>query len=123
MVTAIVGATLTRADLIVIAVANLIGEAIGMALGDSFSSFAETNQTKSLLAKYTKQYDSQLDAMKVRMSGLLQDRGFSIDQSKVASDYLSENKKLFCEFLLQEEHGVASETNCCGPIKDGMYRV
>jgi len=34
VVTAIVGANLMRESLIIIAIANLIGEALGMALGD-----------------------------------------------------------------------------------------
>jgi VIT1/CCC1 family predicted Fe2+/Mn2+ transporter len=120
VVTAIVGATLMRESLIIIAVANLIGEAIGMALGDFFSSLAENSQIKTMYTQYSKQFDTDPQPMKERLSASLIEKGFSHDQVRSAIDYLSENKKLFVQFVMQEEEGVGEADGFCGPVKDGI---
>jgi len=109
IVAAAAGAGLTRGVILVIGFANLLGDAIGMAMGDYVSEKAEEDQIKKESKLLENEIEQNPEEQKKNLVELYMKKGFSIEDSTRVVDLLFPYKSTVLSILMMENHGAVSE--------------
>ncbi|KAM9987685.1 hypothetical protein ACTFIZ_003057 [Dictyostelium cf. discoideum] len=130
IVAAATGAGLTRGVILIIAFANLLGDAIGMAVGDYVSEIAEEDQLKLEYKKLEQDIDNNPDEQKSILIELYEKKGFTNSQASRIVELLFPYRKTVTSIMMMEEHGATiddddsdEEGNSSinyGPIKSAL---
>ncbi|KAN0024077.1 hypothetical protein ACTFIV_008471 [Dictyostelium citrinum] len=105
IVAAATGAGLTRGVILIIAFANLLGDAIGMAVGDYVSELAEEDQIKLEYKKLEQDIDNNPDEQKSILIELYEKKGFTNSQASRIVELLFPYRKTVTSIMMMEEHG------------------
>lgn len=97
--------------IIIITFANLIGDAIGMALGDFLSSLAEVDHAKAEHQRETWEVENVPDTEKREMYRFYKGKGFSDEDAHEVVDLLFQSKTAFIDIMMMEELGLMREEN------------
>jgi len=108
VVAAATASHLTRGLILIIGFANLIGDAIGMAVGDYVSTKAETDHLKAERKREQWEMENCLDMEKQEMVDIYQRKGLSQDEAVEVVNLLLENPKVFLDTMMVEELGLLS---------------
>jgi len=108
VVSAATGSHLTRAIILIVGFANLLGDAVGMAVGDYVSTKAEMDHMKAERAREQWEMDNCLDEEKREMIEIYQNKGLSLEEATEVVGLLLENPKVFLEVMMVEELGLLS---------------
>jgi len=97
--------------IIIITFANLLGDAIGMALGDFLSSMAEVDHAKAEHKRETWEVENVPDAEKREMFKFYKGKGFTDEDAHEVVDLLFQSKPAFVDIMMMEELGLMKEEN------------
>ncbi|EGC32641.1 hypothetical protein DICPUDRAFT_81525 [Dictyostelium purpureum] len=122
IVAAATGAGLTRGVILIVAFANLLGDAIGMAVGDYVSELAEEDQIKLEQSKLEKQIEENPEEQKLVLVELYEDKGFTNEQAKRIVELLFPYRKTVTSIMMMEEHGAVAEDEEDGGSKYGAIK-
>ncbi|KAK5579389.1 hypothetical protein RB653_009072 [Dictyostelium firmibasis] len=111
IVAAATGAGLTRGVILIIAFANLLGDAIGMAVGDYVSELAEEDQLKLEYKKLEQDIDTNPDEQKSVLVELYEKKGFTNSQASRIVELLFPYRKTVTSIMMMEEHGATVEND------------
>jgi len=106
VVAAAAAGNLTRALILIIGFANLLGDAIGMAVGDYLSSKAEKDFEIAERRREQWEMDNCMEEEKQEMREIYEKRGLTKEQASEVVDLLLENPNTFLEVMMIEELGM-----------------
>jgi len=106
VVAAAAASNLSYGTILIIGFANLIGDAIGMAIGDYLSTVAEDDHEKSERKRETWEVDNVPELEKKEMIDIYRRKGMTEDDAKTVVDLLFESKEAFLDIMMIEELGM-----------------
>lgn len=106
--------------LLILTFANLVGDAIGMAVGDWLSSVAERGLERSERARERLEMETKPDEEKREMIAIYVEKGLSADDARELVDLLMLNPEAFHEIMCVYELGIMPENVGSSPLKDGV---
>jgi len=120
IITAASAAHLSRGVVLIIGAANLIGDAIGMAVGDYVSSKAEINLQKSERDRESWEIDNCLDEEKREMVDIYTEKGLSRADAEEVVELLLQHKETFLDVMMIEELGLMPLDKNASPLKGAI---
>eukprot|EP01112_Ceratiomyxa_fruticulosa_P017108 TRINITY_DN526_c0_g1_i2.p1 TRINITY_DN526_c0_g1~~TRINITY_DN526_c0_g1_i2.p1 ORF type:complete len:285 (+),score=61.91 TRINITY_DN526_c0_g1_i2:522-1376(+) len=106
VVTAAAAAHLTRGTILILGFANLLGDALGMGIGDFISSKAEYDHVKAERRREEWEIENCIEEEKGEMKEIYEKRGLSTEQATEVVDLLLEDKKVFLDRMMVDELGL-----------------
>jgi len=111
---------LTYGIILIITFSNLMGDAIGMGIGDFVSSKAEEDAAESERNREAWELANKPDDEKKEMVDIYVSKGYSARDAQEVVDLLFESKDAFLEVMLMEELGILSAEAGPSAIKSGL---
>ncbi|KYQ88246.1 hypothetical protein DLAC_10937 [Tieghemostelium lacteum] len=105
IVAAATGAGLTRGVILIISFANLLGDAIGMAMGDYVSEKAEEDHIKKETLALEAKLQEQPDQEKRNLAELYEKKGFEQEDANRIAELLFPYRKTVVSIVMMENHG------------------
>ena len=106
IVSAAVGASLSRRTVIIMGLANLVADAISMGLGDALSEKAEMDYVRREHERETWEMENNVDGEVQEMVELYEQKGVSTEDAKLILTTLAKYKEFFVEHMMQVELGL-----------------
>jgi len=106
VIAAAVGSHLPRGIVLIVGFANLLGDAIGMAVGDYISTKAESDHVASERLREEWETENCLENEILEMRAIYEKKGLTSDDAAEVVDLLLENKKVFVDVMMVEELGL-----------------
>jgi len=106
VVTAANAAHLSRGTILILGFANLVGDALGMGIGDFISSKAEYDHVMAERKRETWEIQNCLDIEKKEMVDIYIKKGLSLEQATEVIDLLLENQDVFLDKMMIDELGL-----------------
>jgi len=103
VVVAAVASHISYGTILIIVFANLLGDSIGMAIGDYLSSKAEEDHEKTQRRKEQWEIENVPEIEKKEMIDIYKKKGMSEIDAKTVVDLLFESKKAFLDVMMIEE--------------------
>lgn len=100
---------LTYGAVLIITYANLLGDAIGMGVGDFISSKAEDDAADSERTREQWEIDNMPEEEKREMVDIYVEKGFSLPEAREVVDLLYQTKTAFLDIMMIEELGLMPE--------------
>ncbi len=112
VVSGVAGAGLSSGVIIVLGVANLVGDGFSMAASNFLGTRAEEQQRHRLRRIEEEHIDRFPDGEREEIRQIMQSQGFDNDDLRRAVEIITSNRQQWIETMLKEEHGVS----LTGPI-------
>jgi len=109
VVSAATASHLTRGVILIIGIANLLGDAIGMAVGDYVSTKAESEHIKAERAREQWEMEHCIEEEKEEMIEIYKKKGLTPEEAVEVVNILLENPKVFLDTMMVEELGLLKE--------------
>jgi len=109
LVAAVSTQNLTYGSVLIITVANLLGDAIGMGVGDFISSKAEDDAASAERRREEWEIENMPEDEKREMVDIYIEKGFSPSDSQEIVDLLFQTKPAFLDIMMIEELGLMPE--------------
>jgi len=109
LVAAVSTQNLTYGSVLIITVANLLGDAIGMGVGDFISSKAEDDAAAAERRREEWEIENMPEEEKREMVDIYVAKGFSVSDSREIVDLLFQTKPAFLDIMMIEELGLMPE--------------
>lgn len=106
--------------LLILTFANLVGDAVGMAVGDWLSTLAEEGVERRERERERKEYEQFPEEERLEMELIYQEMGMSVQDSRDLVDLLSENTEAFLKIMCIYELGIMEEEDVSSAWKDGL---
>jgi len=106
VVAAATAANLSRGVILILGFANLIGDAIGMGIGDFVSSKAEYDHVLAERKREEWEIDNCLEIEKHEMKEIYQRRGLTAEQAAEVVELMLENREVFLDRMMVDELGL-----------------
>jgi len=103
VVAAAVASQLSYGTILIVGFANLLGDAIGMAIGDYLSSVAENDHEKSERKREQWEMDNVPELEKKEMIEVYKNKGMSELDAKTVVELLFQSKNAFLDVMMIEE--------------------
>jgi len=117
IVSAATASHLTHAVILIVGFANLLGDAVGMAVGDYVSTKAEMDHVIAERKREQWEMDNCLEEEKREMITIYQQKGLSPEEALEVVNLLLENPKVFLDTMMVEELGLLQEDGDSSPLK------
>ena len=101
-----IAAASPSAKIMAFCAAAIVGDGIGMGLGDYLSARAEIEYIKAEEAREMYEVEHMLNDEKKEIIDIYREKGFSIDDSARIADLLATNKQAFVNVMMLEELGL-----------------
>ncbi len=111
---------LTVKILLILTFGNLLGDAIGMAVGDWLSSLAENGLEESERQRERLEMTTHLPEEKLEMVLIYQAKGLSREDAEELVELLMENEEAFLQLMCVYELGILPKDTGSSPFKDGV---
>lgn len=108
------------ATLLIITFANLVGDAVGMAVGDWLSSVAEAGLEQSERDRERREMQLYPSEEKREMVDIYVDKGLTRADAEELVELLMENPEAFLEIMCVYELGILPADAGSSPLKDGI---
>lgn len=102
------GASLGVAVVLILGIANMIGDGLSMSLGDYLSTKSEEEYIKSEKKRELWEVDNNLEGEKQEMVEVYKARGLSEEDSRSLTETISKNREAFVSIMMIEELGMIS---------------
>jgi len=107
IVAAAAGASLSYGLILIIGFANVLGDAVGMAVGDYLSSVAEGDHESAERKRETWELDNIPEAEKEEMVDIYTSKGISVEDAREVVELLyASSKPAFLDVMIVEELGI-----------------
>jgi len=120
IVAAATAAHLSRGIILIVGFANLLGDAIGMGVGDYVSTKAEIDHANAERKREEWEIENCLEVEKKEMTDIYEKKGLSPEDAKEVVELLLENKNVFLDQMMIEELGIMPVDNSENPLKSGF---
>jgi len=107
IVAGVVGASLSPAIVIILGLANLIGDGFSMAAGAYSSARTDEDNYERLRAIERRHIRKNPEGEREEIRQIYSKKGFSGDDLEKVVDILSQNRKVWIDVMMQEEYGVS----------------
>jgi len=118
IVSAAAASHLTRSVILIIGFANILGDAVGMAVGDYVSTKAEMDHAVAAKTKEERNITHRQQEEKLSLIEVYVSKGLSRSDAERVVAILSENSEVFLEAIMVEKLGFLSETGEEGALKE-----
>lgn len=100
------GASLGVAVVLILGIANMIGDGLSMALGDYLSTKSEQEYQKSEKKRETWEVENNLEGEKQEMIEVYKGKGLSEEDAKSLTETIAKHKEAFVAIMMVEELGL-----------------
>eukprot|EP00128_Syssomonas_multiformis_P015837 Colp12_sorted_trinity150504_noHs@31923 len=120
VVAAAAAADLSRGAVLIVGFANLIGDALAMAVGDYLSSKAELDHCKTARADYKLLLRGDSKRAKSRLTKVYRQKGFSASEAQEVVEIFGEKEELLLDILMLEAEGFMPESMDDSPLQSAL---
>ncbi|PRP75080.1 hypothetical protein PROFUN_03916 [Planoprotostelium fungivorum] len=121
IIVAAAAADLNRGSILILGFANLLGDAVGMALGDYISSKAEADQEDRERKREEWELENVPEMEKAEMVEIYMNKGLPREDAQEVVDLLFTSQKAFLDVMLIQELGIMSEEEGGSPLKVSFF--
>lgn len=112
------GASFNIGIILILGVANMIGDGISMGLGDYLSTKSEIDFRNKEKKREEWEIENNPEGEKLEMTEVYKKRGFSEEDAKIMSETISKSKRAWVEIMMVEELGLVDSDE--SPFKNGI---
>jgi VIT1/CCC1 family predicted Fe2+/Mn2+ transporter len=109
VVTGVAGANLAPAIIIILGVANLLGDGFSMAAGNYLGTRTERQEIDALYAQESRHIDADPDGERQEVRQIFAAKGFTGDDLERALAVVTSNRERWIRFMLSEEYGLPQQ--------------
>lgn len=121
MVAAAAATSLSRGAILIVGFANLLGDAVGMGVGDYLSSKAEDDHWKKERSREEWEMVHLPEEEKKEMREIFQAKGLSEEDAREVVDILFQaSQPAFLDVMMIEELGIIPDQSTASPWKSGL---
>jgi len=120
IVAAAAASGLSRALILIVGFANLMGDAVGMGVGDYLSSRAEDDHTDAERIREAWEMEHFPEFEKKEMRDIYEGKGLSADSAREIVDLLWQDKNTFLDIMMIEELGLKPVDKSVSPLKSSL---
>mmetsp|Transcript_6965 Transcript_6965/g.10196 ORF Transcript_6965/g.10196 Transcript_6965/m.10196 type:complete len:260 (+) Transcript_6965:803-1582(+) len=121
IVAASVASQFTFFTVLVVGIANLVGDALSMGLGAFFSSYSESQNAKKRYSQYMDEITRSPEEQKQKLYEVFIKKGFDSNESKRIVELLAENYEALADIMLLEFEGITrDDSSFVTSLKSGV---
>eukprot|EP01120_Amphizonella_sp_Union-15-10_P004014 TRINITY_DN1449_c0_g3_i1.p1 TRINITY_DN1449_c0_g3~~TRINITY_DN1449_c0_g3_i1.p1 ORF type:complete len:285 (+),score=64.85 TRINITY_DN1449_c0_g3_i1:79-933(+) len=120
IIAAAAASAMSYKNILIVGFANLLGDAVGMAVGDYLSSKAEDDHVDAERTREAWEMEYFPDVEKKEMREIYESKGLPRDSSREVVDLLWEHRETFLDIMMIEELGLKPVDKAVSPFKSAM---